>query len=108
WIELDPQVEAAKHGRPDLRTRVLEREVPVAGRGAGEVRYLTRDPDRGIVRLDESLQPRHQRRDRELVGFQLRSGGHGVTWRERESADRPAGHASSVPNPGVRREGDPP
>ena len=52
------QVALAEHGAAHLRILVLEREIPVAGRGAGQVRELAGDPQRRQAGLQQCRAPR--------------------------------------------------
>ncbi len=64
-VELHAQGEAAVEGDLERRFLVLEGEVNVAGRRAGQVGDLALDPDVGVSVLQESLDRAGQLSDRE-------------------------------------------
>ncbi len=66
---------AAEHGAADLGAIVLEREIPVAGRGARQVGQFPLHPQRGIVPLQQALDRAVELADAERLAVLFRPRG---------------------------------
>ncbi len=77
-LEAQQLVAVAEHGAPDLGTAVLESEIQVAGRGAGEVGEFSLEPDARQALFQQLACCLVQPGDRVDVPF--RGAGPGFQW----------------------------